>query len=79
MYFAAGTGSRIVAEGIEPEAECATLQGLGISLGQGCLFGRPGPASGATGGQEPNCLPCPGIFTGRVIHLVVEMSHQIRG
>lgn len=50
VYFAADTGCTIVAEGIETEAERATLQGLGISLGQGYLFGRPGPASGATGG-----------------------------
>ncbi len=51
VYFAADTGSTIVAEGIETEAERATLQGLGISLGQGYLFGRPGPASGPERGQ----------------------------
>ncbi len=42
-YFAAETNSKIVAEGVETEAERAALQGLGISIGQGYLFGRPAP------------------------------------
>ena len=50
VYFAADTGSTIVAEGIETDAERSTLQGLGISIGQGYLFGRPGPASGSMSG-----------------------------
>lgn len=40
-YFAAETHSTIVAEGLETEAERATLEGLGITIGQGFLFGRP--------------------------------------
>lgn len=50
VYFAADTGSTIVAEGIETEAERATLESLGVSFGQGYLFARPGPASSLTGG-----------------------------
>ncbi len=54
VYFAADTGATIVAEGIETEAERATLQGLGISYGQGYLFGRPEPAPGP--GTRPKNL-----------------------
>jgi EAL domain-containing protein (putative c-di-GMP-specific phosphodiesterase class I) len=31
----------VVAEGIETEAQCATLIGLGCKVGQGYLLGRP--------------------------------------
>lgn len=43
VYFAGHTGSEMIAEGIETEAEADTLQTLGIRLGQGFLFGRPEP------------------------------------
>jgi EAL domain-containing protein (putative c-di-GMP-specific phosphodiesterase class I) len=33
----------IVAEGVETEAERATMQELGVPFGQGYLFARPGP------------------------------------
>ncbi|MGC8486955.1 MAG: EAL domain-containing protein [Clostridia bacterium] len=36
-------GIRLVAEGIETEAELAVLQDLGCDYGQGYLLGRPGP------------------------------------
>ena len=36
-------GCAMVAERIESEAEAETLRGLGITYGQGWLFGRPGP------------------------------------
>lgn len=49
VYFAADTGSTIVAEGIETEAERDTLQRLGISIGQGYLFARPEAAPDRTG------------------------------
>jgi EAL domain-containing protein (putative c-di-GMP-specific phosphodiesterase class I) len=39
--FAVTTGCGLIAEGIETEAELAALRGLGISLGQGYLLGRP--------------------------------------
>jgi len=39
-----GIGTRVVAEGVETEAERATLVELGCELLQGHLFARPGPA-----------------------------------
>ncbi|KFI06518.1 EAL domain-containing protein [Massilia sp. BSC265] len=41
--FARDTGSDVVAEGIETDAELAVLRGLGIKAGQGYLLGRPAP------------------------------------
>ena len=46
LHFASSTGVEIIAEGVETEAERLTLQELGVALGQGFLFARPGPASG---------------------------------
>lgn len=36
-------GLTVVAEGIETEARCAEMAGIGADLGQGFLFGRPAP------------------------------------
>jgi EAL domain-containing protein (putative c-di-GMP-specific phosphodiesterase class I) len=44
LHFAATAGCDVIAEGIETAAERATLVGLGVTLGQGYLLGRPGPA-----------------------------------
>ncbi len=41
--IAAKTGAKVVAEGIELEADLAVVQDLGLDLGQGYLFGRPVP------------------------------------
>lgn len=41
--FAQETGCRILAEGVETEAELATLRGLGFRKAQGYLLGRPMP------------------------------------
>jgi EAL domain-containing protein (putative c-di-GMP-specific phosphodiesterase class I)/GGDEF domain-containing protein len=41
--IAAKTGARVVAEGIELEADLAVLQELGLDFGQGYLLGRPAP------------------------------------
>jgi len=41
VSFAADIGSRLVAEGIENEAEAALMRDLGVDYGQGYLFGRP--------------------------------------
>lgn len=41
ISFSRDTGSEIVAEGVETEAELETLRILGVSLAQGFLFGRP--------------------------------------
>lgn len=41
--FARETGSRLIAEGVETEAELAMLRALGMDKVQGYLLGRPGP------------------------------------
>ncbi len=43
-HFARATHCRLIAEGIETEAELATLRKLEIRLGQGYLLGLPEPA-----------------------------------
>jgi EAL domain-containing protein (putative c-di-GMP-specific phosphodiesterase class I) len=43
VAFAAETRCSLVAEGVETESELATLRGLGVTFGQGYLFGRPAP------------------------------------
>jgi EAL domain-containing protein (putative c-di-GMP-specific phosphodiesterase class I) len=43
VAFAAETSCSLVAEGVETEEELATLRGLGVTYGQGYLFGRPAP------------------------------------
>jgi EAL domain-containing protein (putative c-di-GMP-specific phosphodiesterase class I) len=42
-HFARNAGCELIAEGIETEDELGQLIRLGVSLGQGYLFGRPGP------------------------------------
>jgi PAS domain S-box-containing protein len=42
-HFARMTHRRLIAEGVETEAEAATLRVLEVRLGQGYLFGRPAP------------------------------------
>ena len=42
-YYAQRTGCRLIAEGVETQAEADTLRVLGIELGQGYLYGRPQP------------------------------------
>lgn len=39
--LARGLGARVVAEGVETQAEWATCRNLGVGYGQGFLFGRP--------------------------------------
>lgn len=43
IAFAEKTGSVIIAEGVETEAELDTLRGLGVKIAQGNLLGRPVP------------------------------------
>jgi EAL domain-containing protein (putative c-di-GMP-specific phosphodiesterase class I)/DNA-binding response OmpR family regulator len=42
-YYAMRTGCRLIAEGVETQAEADMLLGLGIELAQGYLYGRPEP------------------------------------
>jgi len=46
--LAHGLGKRVVAEGIETEAQLARARGLGCEYGQGFYFGRPMPAEAAS-------------------------------
>ena len=41
LHFSEALGTTLIAEGIETEAERLALQGLGVSAGQGYLFGPP--------------------------------------
>ncbi|MGY1810374.1 EAL domain-containing protein [Blastococcus sp. SYSU D00669] len=43
VEFAHGCSAQVVAEGVETAAEAAALLALGVDLGQGWHFGRPGP------------------------------------
>ncbi len=42
-HFARTVGCRLIAEGVETEAEARTLTGFGVEFGQGYLLGRPSP------------------------------------
>ncbi len=59
VHFARATDCRVIAEGIETEAERAVLERLEVQLGQGYLFGRPAVAPVAVSpkaersGREP--------------------------
>jgi EAL domain-containing protein (putative c-di-GMP-specific phosphodiesterase class I) len=46
--FGRGCGSQVVAEGVETAADAAALLALGVDLGQGWFFGRPGPPENMT-------------------------------
>jgi EAL domain-containing protein (putative c-di-GMP-specific phosphodiesterase class I) len=41
--FAHGNGTGVVAEGVETAQDAATLREVGVDLGQGWFYGRPGP------------------------------------
>lgn len=43
VAFAHDNGTRVVAEGVETEADVARLRELEVDLAQGWFFGRPGP------------------------------------
>ncbi len=45
VYFAGKTGSELIAEGVETDAEADILLDLGIRFGQGFLLGQPAPVS----------------------------------
>jgi EAL domain-containing protein (putative c-di-GMP-specific phosphodiesterase class I) len=45
VYFAGKTGSELIAEGVETDAEADILIDLGIRFGQGFLLGRPAPVA----------------------------------
>lgn len=43
VHYARTTGTRLVAEEVETEAEAAALAKLGVDIGQGYLFAHPAP------------------------------------
>ncbi len=45
-YFAVKRGIRLVAEGIEAQADLTTVRSLGVAFGQGYLLGRPQDSRG---------------------------------
>lgn len=49
LQFAQQTNARVVAEGIETEAELRTLKAIGVPLGQGYHLGRPAIHGGIRG------------------------------
>lgn len=55
VSFARRIGARVVAEGIETEAELHALIGLGVDFGQGYLLGRPKPEPKP--GHQPIDIP----------------------
>jgi len=44
ISMAEAIGAKVIAEGVETEAELETVRALGVSYGQGYLLGRPEPA-----------------------------------
>jgi PAS domain S-box-containing protein len=56
VHFAASAGCQVIAEGIETDAELASVRGLGVTLGQGYLLARPAAAEMWTVAEPPNGL-----------------------
>jgi hypothetical protein len=52
------SGAAILAEGIETEEHLATALALGATLGQGWMFGRPGPLPGPLPGPIRRPIEC---------------------
>ena len=52
VSFGRIAGCRLLAEGIETEAELATVRALGVELGQGYLLGRPAPLPALVGEEQ---------------------------
>jgi EAL domain-containing protein (putative c-di-GMP-specific phosphodiesterase class I) len=57
IRFAEETGSKIISEGVETEAELDTLRQLGVNKVQGFLIGRPMTLSSAAALFEPQRFP----------------------
>jgi EAL domain-containing protein (putative c-di-GMP-specific phosphodiesterase class I) len=55
--YAEASGARVLAEGIEDGAHLRMARALGATLGQGWLFGRPGPGAAPGLPTAPLALP----------------------
>lgn len=53
IRFAEETGSKVVAEGVETEAELQALRELKVTKAQGYLLGRPAPLESLMSGKTP--------------------------
>jgi PAS domain S-box-containing protein len=53
LHFAAAVNCQVIAEGVENEAELATVIELGVTFGQGSHLGRPAPAEAWLDGDGP--------------------------
>jgi EAL domain-containing protein (putative c-di-GMP-specific phosphodiesterase class I) len=47
VELAHGVGAQVIAEMVETDAQAATMASLGVELGQGWLFGKPGSLPGS--------------------------------
>jgi PAS domain S-box-containing protein len=56
LHFAGSIGVKLIAEGVETDAERLTLSALGVELGQGYLFDRPGPANTSSDAESASTL-----------------------
>ncbi|MGY1735864.1 EAL domain-containing protein [Geodermatophilus sp. SYSU D00684] len=57
VTFGHGCGVTLVAEGIETAEEASRLRDLGVDLGQGWYYGRPGPPEALSPVMPPMALP----------------------
>lgn len=72
--FAHATGATVVAEGVEVAAEADALRALGVDLGQGYFFARPGPLEALSLTQgSASAGPGPGDHAARVQALVASL------
>ncbi|WP_336921022.1 diguanylate cyclase domain-containing protein [Aquipuribacter sp. SD81] len=78
--YAESTGALVLAEGIEDERHLRVARGLGARLGQGWLFGRPGPtpATGLAVGELR--LPTPPVAdpAGTSPFALLSPHHEVR-
>ena len=60
-HYATQAGTTLIAEGVENELDRAALRRLGVRMGQGYLFGRPGPLLGLVGPNGLSIRPTRGL------------------
>jgi EAL domain-containing protein (putative c-di-GMP-specific phosphodiesterase class I) len=73
------TGAHILAEGIETERHLQTALAMGATLGQGWLFGRPGPLPpGRDASGLPLPPPAPAMPAASTPYGVVRLARETR-